>query len=184
MSTLRPKVRFTYSDYCLLPEDKCYELIGGDLYMAPAPLTRHQVILLNLALLIGPFVRQHNMGLFLPAPVDVIFSDEDVLQPDLLFVSADREGILTERACEGSPDLVVEILSHSTGQRDRELKRKVYANYGVKEYWLVDPETDSVQVLQLADADFADCGTFRSGSSLTTPLLPGLELLVSDVFTP
>ncbi len=181
MSTSRPKVRFTYSDYCLLPEDKRYELIGGDLYMAPAPLTRHQVILLNLALLIGPFVRQHNMGLFLPAPVDVIFSDEDVLQPDLLFVAADREGILTERACEGAPDLVIEILSPSTSQRDRQLKRKVYANYGVKEYWLVDPETDSIQVLRLGEADFSDCGNFGSGGHISTPLLPRLEVLVSEV---
>jgi Uma2 family endonuclease len=117
------------------------------------------------------------------SPVDVIFSNEDVFQPDLIFIAVDREGIVTERACEGPPDLVIEILSPSTGQRDRELKRKVYANYGVKEYWLVDPENDSVQVLRLAEVDFADCGIFRSGSSLTTPLLPGLELLVSEVFT-
>ena len=184
MATSRPKVRFTYSDYCLLPDDKSYELIDGELYMAPAPLTRHQVILFNLVLLIGSFVRQRSLGRLLPAPVDVIFSDEDVLQPDILFVAADREGIVTERACEGAPDLVIEILSPSTGQRDRELKRKVYANYGVKEYWLVDPESHSVQVLRLGDADFTDCGVFRSGSNVSTPLLPGLELPVSDVFAP
>ena len=184
MTTSRPKVRFTYSDYCLLPEDKRYELIGGELYMAPAPLTRHQVILFNLLLLIGPFVRQRNIGRLLPAPVDVIFSDEDVLQPDLIFIAADRQGIVTERACEGAPDLVIEILSPSTGQRDRGLKRKVYANYGVKEYWLVDPESHSVQVLRLGDVDLADCGTFLSGSSFNTPVLPGLELPVSDVFAP
>ena len=184
MATSRPKVKFTYSDYCLLPEDKRYELIGGELYMAPAPLTRHQVILLNLVLLIGPFVRQSNLGRLLPAPVDVIFSDEDVLQPDLIFVAVDREGIVTERACEGAPDLVVEILSPSTRRRDRELKRKVYANYGVKEYWLVDPETESIQILRLGDIDFADCGIFRSGSSVSTPLLPRLELPVSDLFAP
>lgn len=184
MTTSRPKVRFTYSDYCLLPEDKRYELIGGELYMAPAPLTRHQVILFNLLLLIGPFFRQRNIGRLLPAPVDVIFSDEDVLQPDLIFIAADRQGIVTERACEGAPDLVIEILSPSTAQRDRELKRKVYANYGSKEYWLVDPENYSVQVLRLGDVDFADCGIFQSGAGFTTPLLPGLELLVSEVFAP
>ncbi len=184
MFTSRPKVRFTYSDYCLLPEDKRYELIDGDLYMAPAPLIRHQVILRTLLSLLWPFVRDNGLGQVYSSPVDVIFSDEDVLQPDILFITAGREGIVTERACEGAPDLVVEILSPSTGQRDRELKRKIYANYGVKEYWLVDPETDSVQVLRFTDADFADCGTFRLGSSLTTPLLPGLELFVSDVFTP
>jgi Uma2 family endonuclease len=183
MATSRPKVRFTYSDYCLLPDDKRYELIDGDLYMAPAPLIRHQVILRTLLSLLWPFVRDNGLGQVYSSPVDVIFSNEDVFQPDLLFVAAGREGIVTERACEGPPDLVIEILSPSTGQRDRELKRKVYANYGVKEYWLVDPENDSVQVLRLAEVDFADCGIFRSGSSLTTPLLPGLELLVSEVFT-
>ena len=183
MATSRPKVRFTYSDYCLLPDDKRYELIDGDLYMAPAPLIRHQVILRTLLSLLWPFVRDNGLGQVYSSPVDVIFSNEDVFQPDLIFIAVDREGIVTERACEGPPDLVIEILSPSTGQRDRELKRKVYANYGVKEYWLVDPENDSVQVLRLAEVDFADCGIFRSGSSLTTPLLPGLELLVSEVFT-
>ena len=184
MTTSRPKVRFTYSDYCLLPEDKRYELIGGEFYMAPAPLIRHQVILRTLLSLLWPFVRDNGLGQVYSAPVDVIFSNEDVLQPDLIFVAADRQGIVTERACEGAPDLVIEILSPSTGQRDRELKRKVYANYGVKEYWLVDPESHSVQVLRLGDADFTDCGMFRSGSSISTPLLPRLELPVSDVFAP
>ena len=181
MFTSRPKVRFTYSDYCLLPEDKRYELIDGDLYMAPAPLIRHQVILRTLLSLLWPFVRDNDLGQVYSSPGDVIFSDEDVLQPDILFITAGREGIVTERPCEGAPDLVVEILSPSTGQRDRELKRKVYANYGVKEYWLVDPETDSIQVLRLGEADFSDCGSFGSGGHISTPLLPRLEVPVSEV---
>ena len=101
MSMKRPKVRFTYRDYCLLPEDKRYELMDGELYMAPAPGSKHQQDLLNLAVLLTQFVREHGLGVIFIAPLDVILSDEDVVQPDLLFVAQERRSIISERGCEG-----------------------------------------------------------------------------------
>ena len=182
MSTKRAKVRFNYRDYCLLPEEKRYELIDGELYMAPAPGMRHQTISRDLAFLLWPFVRDNRLGQVYFAPVDVILSDEDVLQPDLLFVARDREGIISERGCEGPPDLVVEVLSPSTQERDRELKRKVYAKDGVREYWLVDPEARRIQVMELEADDFITRGVYEGSDEIVSQLIPGLELPVARVF--
>ena len=155
MSSQKAKVRFNYGDYCLLPEDKRYYLIDGELYMAPAPSSRHQRLPLKLARLLADFIEGHGLGEVYIAPLDVILSEEDVLQPDLLFVTQERRGIVSERGCEGPPDLVVEILSPATEQRDRELKRKVYAKFGVPEYWLVDPQAESIEVMALEAEDFS-----------------------------
>lgn len=182
MTGRRAKVRFNYRDYCLLPEDKRYELIDGELYMAPAPSIRHQTILRSLESLIWPFVRDNRLGQVYFAPVDVILSDEDVVQPDLLFVAQSRRGIISERGCEGPPDLVVEVLSPSTQGRDRELKRKVYARYGVREYWLVDPEAGTIQVMGLEAEDFGSRGVYGQGTEVRSQVIPGLTLLVSQVF--
>ena len=182
MSMKRPKVRFTYRDYCLLPEDKRYELMDGELYMAPAPGSKHQQDLLNLAVLLTQFVREHGLGVIFIASLDVILSDEDVVQPDLLFVAQERRSIISERGCEGPPDLVVEVLSPSTAQRDRELKRKVYARYGVRQYWLVDPETQAVEVLGLDAEDLTPQGVYSRGEVVTSQMLPGLTLPVAQVF--
>ena len=182
MTVRKAKVRFNYRDYCLLPEDKRYELIDGDLYMAPAPGTRHQTILRSLESLIWPFVRDNRLGQVYFAPVDVILSDEDVVQPDLLFVAQERQDIISERGCEGPPDMVVEVLSPSTQGRDRELKRKVYARYGVREYWLVDPAAGTILVMGLEDEDFRSLGVYTQGNAAGSQVIPGLALPVSLVF--
>ena len=165
MTVRRAKVRFNYRDYCLLPEEKRYELIDGELYMAPAPGSVHQFILRNLGFLLWGFVRSNQLGQVVFAPLDVILSEEDVVQPDLLFVSRERQHIISDRGCEGPPDLVVEVLSPSTQQRDRVLKRKLYASYGVLELWLVDPESRTIEVLALEANDFATRGVLPRGHS-------------------
>ena len=151
--------------------------------MAPAPSTRHQRILRALQSMIWPMVRDNGLGQVFFAPYDVILSIEDVVQPDLLFVTKEREGIISERGCEGAPDLVVEVLSPSTEQRDRELKRKVYAKYGVVEYWLVDPDSRTIEVMELEADDFASRSVFTEGGVLTTGVIPSLEP-ISQVFQP
>lgn len=182
MSLRRAKVRFNYRDYCLLPEDKRYELIDGELHMAPALGTRHQRYLLKLARLLAALVELARAGEVFIAPFDVILSEEDVVQPDLLFVTRERQGIISERGCEGPPDLVVEVLSPSTQQRDRELKAKLYAQYGVREYWLVDPDARSIEVLGLKAEGLGSNGVYPEGSSLVSETLPGIDLMVSQVF--
>ena len=182
MTTRRARVRFNYKDYCLLPEDKRYELIDGELYMPPAPGTRHQIVLRSLESIIWPFVRDNDLGQVFFAPFDVILSGEDVLQPDLLFVSKERQGIISERGCEGPPDLVLEVLSPSTQERDRELKRKVYANYGVRELWLVDPTVNTIEVFGLEPEGLVSIQVYGAGSQVQSPIIPGLSLPVGRVF--
>ncbi len=150
--------------------------------MAPAPGSRHQAILRNLEFLMWNFVKDNRLGQVFFAPFDVILSNEDVVQPDLLFVSQERREIITERGCEGPPDLVVEVLSPSTQQRDRELKRKLYAQYGVLEYWLVDIETRSVEVLRLGAEDFISQGSYSSEGYVVSQVLPELSMPVNQVF--
>ncbi len=183
MATQQPKLKYTYDDYCELPDDgKRYEIIDGVLYMAPSPLTRHQRIVQRLFFILWPFVMDRGLGEAFIAPYDVIFSDDDVFQPDILFVATARLHIITERACEGPPDLVVEVLSPSTRQRDLELKRSRYAHYGVLEYWLADPETRTILALALSDGEYLERGTFGIGDELTTPLIPGLSIPIAQVF--
>ena len=150
--------------------------------MAPAPNTPHQVISFDLTLLLGPFVRGNQLGCLLYSPVDVIFSEENTLQPDLIFVSREREHIITNRGCEGAPDIVVEILSPSTRARDLETKREIYARYGVGEYWIVDPVARTVRLLELAGNEFVTRALLDESGEITSPLLPGLSIPVSRIF--
>jgi Uma2 family endonuclease len=179
--------KLTYEDLLQLPDDgKRHELLAGEHHVSPSPSLRHQVISLNLAVALRAFVRQRGLGLVLAAPFDVVFTSHDVVAPDLLYVSAGRRAILSDANVAGAPDLVVEILSSWSRRRDEVLKRDLYDRAGVGEYWLVDPEAESVKVLRRAGAatPFARplLLTRRDGDILTTPLLPELELSLEDVF--
>ena len=165
-----------------MPEEKRYDLIDGELYMAPAPGSVHQFILRNLGFLLWGFVSSNQLGQVAFAPFDVILSDEDVVQPDLLFISRVRQGIISDRGSEGPPDLVVEVLSPSTQQQDRALKRKLYAKYGVRELWLVDPESRTNEVLGLEADEFSTRGVYPENTPLVSPLIPGLSLPADQVF--
>ena|SRR3990167_8879297 len=182
MQSARKKVRFNYHDYQLFPADKRYEIIDGDSHMVPAPNTHHQKISRNLELILWDFVKKRNLGEVLDAPVDVILSNEDIVQPDLVFISKKRLGILTEKNVIGAPDLVVEILSPSTKNLDKDIKRKLYEKYGVLEYWIVDPDGASVEVLQMTDDGLKNFRTFPKGTHVQSPLLPELKFLVDEIF--
>src|SRR5574341_1114050 len=120
-------ITLPYEDYLLFPDDgKRHEIIEGDHYATPAPKTKHQRLSFNLALALGSFVKQRSLGLVLAAPCDVILSDENVVQPDLLFVSNNLAGIVTEDNIQGAPDLIIEIISETTRRRDEVTKRKLY----------------------------------------------------------
>ena len=175
------RLKFTYRDYLLLPEGDRRELIEGDFYVVPAPSFRHQIISRNLGNILWEFVRGRSLGQVVSAPTDVVLSPESVVQPDILFISNERRGIITEANVSGAPDLVVEILSPSTAERDRELKLTLYARYGVREYWIVDPEDSSVEVLTLEEAGVGSVQRYTSGR-VESPLLPGLEVALDEVF--
>lgn len=185
MSLQPEKVKFTYEDYLLFPEDgRRHELIDGEHYMTPAPSTRHQKVSINLSTLLMNFLKKNRVGVVYAAPTDVLLSDIDVVEPDILFVSAERGHIITESCIKGAPDLIAEILSEKTRRADEVIKRKLYERYGVKEYWIVDPELEMMKVYRLTAQGYVRAHelTLEDGDTLTTPLLPGLQIPLSDIF--
>ena len=182
MTTQRQRVRHTYQDYMQTPDDVRYELIDGELILAAAPNTYHQIISRNLEMLLWGYVRDHSLGEVLDAPFDVHFSDTNVFQPDILYISAARLNILTEQNVGGAPDLVVEILSPSTANYDLRVKRDLYARFGVREYWLVDPEERTVSVLSLDGGEFYEVARFGEDDTLTSQVVEGLRIDLSEVF--
>lgn len=175
--------KMTYDQYCLLPEDgKQYELIDGELFMTPAPKPKHQKIALRLAEELSRFVRENSLGEVFIAPVDVLLDRHTVVQPDVLFISAARVSIVKEEAIEGAPDLVVEVLSPSTFYKDLRKKMTAYSQFGVQEYWIVDPETQTIERYTRRDDKLQLAQKFSSGQAVESALLPGLRLAVTDVF--
>ncbi|MDP9367082.1 MAG: Uma2 family endonuclease [Chloroflexota bacterium] len=147
----------TYDDLARMPDDgNRYEIIAGVLCVSPSPTEVHQAISFRLTLLVGNFVTAERLGKVYAAPFDVRLSEQDVVQPDLIFVSRSRLSIISPTCIEGAPDLLVEILSPSTRDRDRTRKARRYAMSGVPQYWLVDPDARTVTVLSL------ERGTYRA----------------------
>ena len=181
LTQTRPAV-FTYADYVQMPEDVRCEIIDGELIMAASPATSHQDALLNFALILGPYIRDHRLGRLFVAPTDVYFSENDVVQPDLLFVSAARAHIITDANVRGTPDLVIEIASPSTAAYDRTIKADLYARFGVAEYWICNPTAETVDTLRLANGRLVPAGHYTRTDPLSTPLLPGLQIDLRDVF--
>jgi len=177
----KSQIKFTYRDYLLLPELDRRELIEGDFFMVPAPNIKHQEIVGNLGAILRAHVRGHGLGKLLLAPTDVVLSEEDVVQPDLLFVSNERRDIITEDNVAGAPDLVIEVLSPSTAERDLNLKLTLYARAGVSEYWIVNPVEESVEVVELRPEGRRSTRTYTSGE-VSSPALPGLGVEVGSIF--
>ena len=177
------RTKLTYEDYLNTPDDERYELINGELIMAPSPRWAHQYADMEIGSILHTFVKRHNLGVVCSAPFDVVLSDTDVVQPDLLFVSRERLHIITENNIQGAPDLAVEILSPSTSARDRGYKRDLYAKHGVKEYWQVDTDAKRITVLSLnAHGDYDVVAVYGVGQTLASPLLPGFALNLDEIF--
>lgn len=177
-----PHGRLTYKEYLNLPEDERYELVEGELLVTPAPLNRHQKILLRLAHRLLLHTEACDLGTVMIAPTDVVLSDATVLQPDVLFIRRDRESIIGPKSgIFGAPDLVVEILSPSTAERDLVVKRRLYETYGVAEYWIVDPALNVIEVLTQQGPGLETWQRYQASEILESPLLPGLRLDVSYI---
>ncbi len=172
-----------YADYAAMPDDgHRYQVIDGELVMTPAPNEPHQRSLLNLASMIRDHVRTVGLGKVYVAPFDVVLSDDNVVQPDLLFISKERLNIITDANVQGAPDLVVEFLSPGTAHLDRTQKRELYARFGVREYWLVSPEAGTVEVLVLRGGSFERLGLFGAGDTVKSEVLSGLSFKTDAVF--
>ncbi|MCR4293732.1 MAG: Uma2 family endonuclease [Candidatus Kuenenia sp.] len=181
---LKTKIKYTYDDYAAMDDDKRYELIEGELYMVPAPGFRHQTISRDLGIVLWKFVRDNNLGTVLYAPFDVVLSETDVVQPDIIFVSKERMGLMTEKNLRGAPDLAIEILSSSTKERDKLVKKRLYMEYGVREFWIVDPDKKTVEIMVLKGTGYETDAVYFFDDELYSPLLKDFRLNLKEVFLP
>ena len=182
MVIAKPRVKFTYEDYLHTPEDQYYELLDGELIVVPALGELHQSVSALLGWKLIQFASENRLGRVYHAPFDVVLSDLDVVQPDLIFVSHARAHIITDANIQGAPDLVIEILSPSTAARDKTFKRTLYAMHGVQEYWMVDAIAKTATVLLLGERGFEVVNTYREGEILTSPTLRGFTLNLNEIF--
>jgi Uma2 family endonuclease len=177
--------KLTYEDYVLIPEDgRRHEILDGEHYVTASPFIRHQDVVSNLHFALSGFNRTHRLGKILLAPTDVILSPHDVVVPDLLFVSNERLSIVGEKNVQGAPDLIVEVLSKSTRQRDEGLKLHLYERHGVQEYWMLEPDRRTARIFRRTDKhlQLAASLSAESGEVLSSPLLPGLGVPLSEIF--
>ena len=182
MAQPKPWIKFTVKEYMTTPEDKRYQLLDGEMILAPSPTQRHQAIVGQLFVVLRQFVNDNRLGRVWFAPLDVILSNYDVAQPDILFVSNERATIITEANIQGAPDLVVEILSPATAEYDRGYKQLLYGRHGVQEYWLVDPDAATVEVWSESEQGLAPSATYHGDEVLTSPLLEGLSIDLELIF--
>jgi Uma2 family endonuclease len=177
--------RLTYDDFLLFPDDgRRHEIIDGEHFVTPSPNTRHQALVGRLYFEVELFLRQHSgAGRIFMAPLDVVLTRWDVVEPDLIFIAGDQADILTDKNVQGAPALVIEIMSKGTRKTDEQVKRRLFARGGVREYWLIDPELDIVKVFRRhPDGSFPRVAELALEQTLTTPLLPGLVIQLGDLF--
>ena len=174
---------WTYEDYCAIPDDGYrYEVIEGELYVAPAPDVAHQRIIVRLLLILAPFVEEHDLGEVLLSPTDVLLSTGTFVQPDLLFVRKDRGEVITERNVRGVPDLVIEVLSPSTAAYDRSKKRDAYAATGVPHYWILSGRARTLEAYELRDGIYLLVERLTDDETFSPSLFPGLSFSLAPLW--
>jgi Uma2 family endonuclease len=179
------ELKLTYEDYLSFPADgRRHEIVDGEHFVTPAPNLRHQAIVLYLGALLRSHVLRQGAGWVGIAPLDVVLGPTDVVQPDLLYVRPERTAILEANRVAGAPDLVVEIVSEATRRHDEVTKRRLYARSGVGEYWVIDPVLDVVKVYRPGLEGYERVAELAAerGELLSTPLLPGLEISLTELF--
>ena len=175
--------KLTYEDLVALPEDgRRYEILDGDLVMTPTPPTRHQVVVANLATALYGYVKERGLGRVLLAPTDLILDEHSVVQPDILFIRAARRAIIKRHAVVGAPDLVVEVMSAATVERDRAAKPKLYARSGVEHYWIVDPDKNTLEAFLRDDGTYANAGKHAGDVVVRLAPFVGCALDLADVW--
>ena len=180
------RVKLTYDDFLLFPDDgKRHELIDGEHYVTPSPNTKHQAISGNLYFMIRSWLEQHPTGRIFYAPFDVVFTNFDVVEPDLLYMSHARAAqVLTEKNVTGAPEIVVEIGSKGTRKRDETIKRRLYERSRVPEYWVIDPVLELVRIYSNENGPVGRPRELSAEADdiLTTTHLVGLELPLRKIF--
>lgn len=174
----------TYDDLESIPQERegdRHEIIDGELIVTPAPIPDHQDSSANIFVPMRGHVVERRLGKVYYSPIDIRFTPDNVLNPDIVFVAHDRLHIIGPKAIDGPPDLVVEILSPGTRRRDLTVKRDHYARFGVREYWIVDLDRRTVQVLELV-GDAYRLVPLLQGGVIQSRVLPELRLTLQMVF--
>jgi Uma2 family endonuclease len=171
-------------DFLLIPEDgRRHELIDGNHYLHASPDTKHQRISMRLIVAIGTYLREHPLGQLYSALLDVVLTQYDIVEPDLLYIGNERCGIITEKNIQGAPDLIIEIVSDSTRHYDEVTKLALYERAGVGEYWLIDSVRDLVRVFCLdAAGRYERAAELSRSDHLTTTLFPTLAIPLDSIF--
>lgn len=187
----KPKASATYADYFATPEGERWELIDGVLYHTPeTPGAWHQDTSMNLSYLMHRHDGDRRLGAWWHAPLAVVLSRRNVVEPDLLYIRRERFHILTDRACEGTPDLLIEILSPyqpACSERDRLVKPELYARHGVVEYWILSAETETARVLtdpviRNGTGQYLSERLYGTGDTLATAVIPGASFAIANIF--
>lgn len=174
----------TYEMYAAMPDDgHRYEIVDGYMeMMSPSPSASHQAVSRELEFVFMQSCRSDY--LIYHAPLDVILSETNVLQPDILMIHRSRQHFVTERGVEGPPDLVVEILSPNSRKRDKVIKLQTYAKHGVQEYWIVDSATRTLEQFRLVEGELYElCNLFEGEDRVTSDQLPCVSFIISDIFS-
>ncbi|MDA8192829.1 MAG: Uma2 family endonuclease [Thermaerobacter sp.] len=180
MDVIRPV--FTVEDLAHLPDNgNLHEILQGDLAVSPSPKPRHQRVVLNCA----DFFRaleHEGYGEVYTAPLDVVLDRYNVVEPDLIFIRTDRLAIVTDANVQGAPDLVVEVLSLGTRDRDLGVKAHLHARFGVNEYWVVDPDDQTLTIYRLTAEGYQRHGPYRASDNVVSPLFSDKSLIVAGIF--
>ena len=181
VKVVRPRV--SYADLERAPEDgRRYELYDGEVFVVPAPLLRHQIVQLRIAEMLDRYAVT-NGGVAASSPIDIVFSDYDVLQPDVIYFSPDRANLVhLDRVIRDAPDLCVEVLSPSTAATDRGKKMQMFARYGVRAYWIVDPMEQSIEIYELGPAGYELRLTATGADAVSPAVMPGLIFTAGSLF--
>ena len=174
MTSITDRKKITYADYLKIDDNNRYEIFNGELCRVPAPSTNHQSVSRNLEFLIWNFVKQKGLGEVFYAPIDVVFDDDEVFQPDIVFIKSENLNIIRKDAIQGIPDLIVEIVSPLSTFYDTIEKKDIYRKYGVKEYWIIFPDEKVIEVLSLEKGEYLEF--------CKSKILEGLEIDSKDVF--
>jgi Uma2 family endonuclease len=181
MQPAQARPRKTIDDFMGLPQDARAELIAGEIFeMSPSPRYRHQRVLFLLSSRLHDFVAERGLGEICIAPFDVHLPSGDIVEPDIIFVSTRNHHIVADWI-HGVPDLLVEVLSRERAERDRIVKRDLYARNGVPEFWIVDPDERTVEVYTLCGGHYDPAGFFKESDRISSRVLAGLNLPVSSV---
>jgi Uma2 family endonuclease len=181
MGMVKPRV--SYADLERRPEDgRRYELYDGEVFVVPSPILRHQIIVQRLWRILDDHARLIG-GLAVVSPIDVVFSQFDVVQPDIVFIGAARlKGVSLDSRIQEVPDLAIEVLSSSTAPNDRGRKMRMFHHYGVPEYWIVDPAAETIEIYSLGSSGYSLSAIVSGTGQAASEIAPGFSFTAATIF--